>query len=216
MEGGHNPLIIISRRRKPPPTKAIFFSANQMSYCFSRLQRKAIVMRSLYILSFCSSIMPPAVVFLEEDSQLQEFYGRDDDGLPSGGENWDDELLTPGRMVYMGQGVSQFLPFDQPTPGLLYPKRRKKKKKKKATSPQLPPPPEPEPAPLSPAPIDWEDWEELCQFGPPPPPPAVPWEPEDWDAEIAASQWQPEDWEAEIAASQWQPEDWDAEIAASQ
>jgi hypothetical protein len=124
--------------------------------------------------------------------------------MASGGENWDEELLLPGRMVYVGQGVSQFTHFDEPAPGLLYPK----KKKKKRTTPQLPPPSAP--APLSPAPIDWSDWEELCQFGPPP----APWEPEDWEAEICPP-WQPEDWEAEISPP-WQPEDWDAEIAASQ
>jgi hypothetical protein len=158
--------------------------------------------------------MPPAVVFLEEDSQVQAFSRSADDEWPeaSGGENWDEELLVPGRMVYVGQGQAHYTFFDQPAPGLLYPKRRRKKKKKR-TSPQPPTPP----VALSPAPIDWEDWEELCQFSPPPPP-VMTWEPEDWDAEIAASQdrWEPEDWDAEIAASQWEPEDWDAEIAASQ
>jgi hypothetical protein len=161
--------------------------------------------------------MPPAVNFLEEDSQLYIFNRRDDDWPGAvGGENWDEELLVPGRMVYIGQGVSQFLPFDQPAPGMMFPKRRRNKKKKSRSTP--PPPPS-----LTPAPIDWSDWEELCQAAPPlPPAPPVPapppeiWEPEDWDAEIAASQWEPEDWDAEIAASQWEPEDWDAEIAASQ
>jgi hypothetical protein len=169
--------------------------------------------------------MPPAVIFVEDDFEVQS-YRRDED-WPSGGENWDEELLVPGRMVYVGQGQAQFLPFDQPDPGMIYPKRRGKKKKKKRTSPQPPPPP---PAPVTePAPIDWEDWEELCQAAPPAPLPTPSWEPEDWDAEIAASQWQPEDWEseitppwqpedwdAEIAVSQWEPEDWDAEISASQ
>jgi hypothetical protein len=155
--------------------------------------------------------MPPAVVFVEQDSQLQSYHRPTYDDWPTGGENWDEELLVPGRMVYIGQGVSQFLPFDQPHPGVMWPKRKKKKKK---TS--QPPPP-----PVTPAPIDWSDWEELCQAAPPVPAPPVPaplpsWEPEDWDAEIAASQWEPEDWDAEIAASQWEPEDWDAEIAASQ
>ena len=158
--------------------------------------------------------MPPAVVFIQDDSEIQQFREREMwEDLPTGGENWDEELLVPGRMVYIGQGVSQFLPFDQPAPGVLYPKRRKKKKK----GPSTPPPPPP--ATLTPAPIDWSDWEELCQAAPPvlpPPPPPEIWEPEDWDAEIAASQWEPEDWDAEIAASQWEPEDWDAEIAASQ
>jgi hypothetical protein len=173
-------------------------------------------MRSLYISSFLISTMPPAVVFIELDLEVQAFSRRDDDDWAGavGGENWDEELLVPGRMVYIGQGVSQFLPFDQPAPGMMFPKRKKKKKKKKKKgTPQPPPPP-----PVTPAPIDWEDWEELCQFSPVPSPPvpAEIWEPEDWDAEIAASQWEPEDWDAEIAASQWEPEDWDAEIAASQ
>jgi hypothetical protein len=116
------------------------------------------------------------------------------------GEDWDEELLVPaqGRMVYVGQGQSHFTHFHEPAPGMLYPKRRRKKKKKARSSLQPPPPPPPPAA--EPAPIDWSDWEELCQFGPPEPP--VPWEPEDWEAEIAASQWQPEDWDAEIAASQ--------------
>jgi hypothetical protein len=163
--------------------------------------------------------MPPAVIFLESDSQLHTFH-RPDEDWSTGGENWDEELLVPGRMVYIGQGQAQFFRIDEVDPGLMWPKRRKKKKKKKGTSPQ--PPPSPPPAP---APIDWGDWEELCQSAPPLPTPSpAPWEPEDWDAEIAASQWepeivppwQPEDWDAEIAASQWEPEDWDAEIAASQ
>jgi hypothetical protein len=154
--------------------------------------------------------MPPAVVFIEEDHQLQSYHQRqDDDDWPTGGENWDEELLIPGRMVYVGQGQSVFNRIDEPHPGMMWPKRRKKKK----TSPQPPPPP---PAPVTePAPIDWSDWEELCQFSPLPTP-LPSWEPEDWDAEIAASQWEPEDWDAEIAASQWEPEDWDAEISASQ
>jgi hypothetical protein len=172
--------------------------------------------------------MPPAVVFFEDPQAFHRPTYYDD--LPSGGENWDEELV-PGRMVYIGQGQAQFLRIDEVEPGMVWPKRRKKKKKKKGSSPQPPPPPAPSPA-LTPAPIDWGDWEELCQAAPPPPPPPVwefpyeelcqaapvptPWEPEDWDAEIAASQWEPEDWDAEIAASQWEPEDWDAEIAASQ
>jgi hypothetical protein len=158
--------------------------------------------------------MPPAVVFFE-DPEVQSFDRPDYDGWPmaTGGENWDEELLIPGRMVYIGQGQMQYTFLDEPAPGVLYPKRRRKKKKR--TSPQPPPP---APAPVSPAPIDWSDWEELCQAAPPVPPPPPPeiWEPEDWNAEIAASQWEPEDWDAEIAASQWEPEDWDAEIAASQ
>jgi hypothetical protein len=115
-------------------------------------------------------------VFVEDDSQLQIYHRPTYEDWPTGGENWDEELLVPGRMFYIGQGQSQFLPFDQPAPGVLYPKRKKKKKKR--TSPQ--PPPSPPPA-LTPAPIDWEDWEELCQFSPLPAPPVppTPWEPED-------------------------------------
>jgi hypothetical protein len=162
--------------------------------------------------------MPPAVVFLELDIELPVFRQREDDDWAgaTGGENWDEELI-PGRMVYVGQGQAQFVRIDEPDPGVLYPKRRRRKKKKRS-SPQPPPSPPPAPA-LTPAPIDWGDWEELCQAAPPAPlplPPLPPWEPEDWDAEIAASQWEPEDWDAEIAASQWEPEDWDAEISASQ
>jgi hypothetical protein len=153
--------------------------------------------------------MAPAVVFQESDWEIQEFHEREmiEDWPLTTGENWEEELLVPGRMVYVGQGESQFVHFHEPAPGLLYPKRRKKKKKKRTATPQLPPP---EPAPLSPAPIDWSDWEEICQFAPLPP----PWQPEDWEAEISPP-WQPEDWDAEIAASQAR-EDWDAEIAASQ
>jgi hypothetical protein len=156
--------------------------------------------------------MPPAVVFLEDDFEVQAFHEREineDRPVASGGENWDEELLVPsqGRMVYVGQGESQFTFFHEPAPGLLYPKRRKKKKKRTAT-PQLPPP---EPAPLSPAPIDWSDWEEICQSAPPPLPAPVG---EDWEAEIYPPSPR-EDWDAEISASQ-DREDWDAEIAASQ
>jgi hypothetical protein len=74
--------------------------------------------------------MPPAVVFIEEDSQIQQFRPTYDD-WPTGGENWDEELLIPGRMVYVGQGQSQFTCIDESHPGILYPKRKKKKKKKK-------------------------------------------------------------------------------------
>jgi hypothetical protein len=163
--------------------------------------------------------MPPAVVFLESD--LEAFHTPTYD-WPSPGENWDEEVV-PGRMVYVGQGQMMFLRIDEVDPGMVWPKRKPKKKKKGSTTS----PPSPAPAPASPAPIDWGDWEELCQAAPPAPPPPVwepedvqPWEPEDWDAEIAASQreaedaWQPEDWDAEIAASQWEPEDWDAELAS--
>jgi hypothetical protein len=186
-----------------------FFSQSDVPTVFERL-------RSLYRSSFHSGTMPPAVVFLELDIELPAFSRPDDeeDGAV-GGESWDEELLIPGRMVYVGQGQAQFVRMDEPDPGVMWPRRKKKKKKKKGThQPSLPPPPSPS---QSPAPIDWEDWEELCQAASPvPAPPAVPWEPEDWEAEIAASQWEPEDWEAEIAASQWEPEDWEAEIAASQ
>jgi hypothetical protein len=153
--------------------------------------------------------MPPAVVYIESDLEVHAFRQRQDDDWPTGGENWDEELLIPGRMVYVGHGQTQFLRINEVDPGMMWPKRRHKKKKKASSTP-----PAPAPVRLTPAPIDWEDWEELCQAAPPAPLP--PWEPEDWDAEIAASQWEPEDWDAEIAASQWEPEDWDAEIAASQ
>jgi hypothetical protein len=152
--------------------------------------------------------MPPAVVFIEEDFEIQAFDRRE---MPqqqlSTGEDWDSELLVPaqGRLLYVGQGQSQYTFFHQSTPGLLYPKRRKKKKR--TASPQPPPPP---PA-SEPAPIDWSDWEELCQTAPPTPP---PWQPEDWEAEICPPSPR-EDWDAEISASQ-DREDWDAEIAASQ
>jgi hypothetical protein len=164
--------------------------------------------------------MPPAVVYFESDFQVQAYHQRDE--WPTG-ENWDEELVVPGGLVYVGQGQTQFLRIDEVDPGMVWPKRRRRNRKK-GTSPPPPPPPEPALAP-SPAPIDWSDWEELCQAAPVPSPlpdplPSPAWEPEDWDAEIAASQWeaedvwQPEDWDAEIAASQWEPEDWDAELAS--
>jgi hypothetical protein len=111
----------------------------------------------------------------------------------AGAEDWDSELLVPaqGRLVYVGQGQCHYTYFHQPTPGLLWPKKKRKKKRKKAKS-QPPSAPEPAPAPApTPMPVDWEDWEEIC-------PPAPK---EDRDAEIAASQ-PKEDWDAEIAASQ--------------
>jgi hypothetical protein len=58
--------------------------------------------------------------------------------------------------------------FHEPTPGILWPK--KKKKKKKAT-------------PQPPAPSPGEDWEAEIS-----PPAAAFRQLEDWDAEIAASQ----------------------------
>jgi hypothetical protein len=223
----------------------ISLSFNESDFFFTqscvllfRASSKRLIRCFLYILSFQSGTMPPAVIFLESDYEVQ-IYHRPDDELP-GGENWDEELLVPGGMVYVGQGQMQFLRIDEVDPGLMWPKRRPKKKKKKKTKPQLHPSPAPPSPATEPAPIDWGDWEELCQAAPPlppsppvPAPPPAPWEPEDWDAEIAASQWEPEivppwepeDWDAEIAASQWepedvpppwQPEDWDAEIAASQ
>jgi hypothetical protein len=174
--------------------------------------------------------MPPAVVFVETDFQVQSYHHRDDeDDWPTSGESWDDELIEPGRLVYVGQGQSQFVRADEPHPGMLYPNRRKKRSKKKKSRTPQPQPPPPPPA-SSPAPIDWDDWEELCQEAPPvpapppspPSPPAEqseeeePSEPEDWEEEIAcyhaAFHHQPEDWEAEIAASQWQPEDWMSEL----
>ena len=110
-------------------------------------------------------------------------------------------------MLYVGQGQSQYTFFHQPTPGLLWPKKKRKKRGKKKARSSLQPPPALEPEP---APIDWDDWAELCQSTPPAPtfmgkdceleicPPSPR---EDWDAEIAASQ-DKEDWDAEIAASQ--------------
>jgi hypothetical protein len=187
--------------------------------------------------------MPPAVIYLESDLEaFQQYYQGHDDDLATGGENWDEEVVDPGGLVYLGQGQVQFLPFDFPEPGVIWPKRKKKKKKKKkGTSPPASPA-SPESAP-APAPIDWGDWEELCQTAPPPSlpepewqpetpwePEDLPWEPEDWDAELASqSEEDPEDWEEEIAiyqtalylredweaelASQWQPEDWESELS---
>jgi hypothetical protein len=149
--------------------------------------------------------MPPAVVYIESDLEVHAFRRRDDE-WPTGGENWDEELLVPGRMVYVGHGQTQFLRIDEVDPGMMWPKRKKKKKKKGSSTP----PPPPAPATLTPAPIDWEDWEELCQTAPPPLP-TPSWEPEDWESEISPP-WQPEDWEAEISPP-WQPEDWEAEIS---
>jgi hypothetical protein len=163
--------------------------------------------------------MPPAVVYLESDSEAFQQYHQQRDELPE--ENWEDELVEPGYMQYVGQGQMMFLRISEVEPGIVWPKRKKKKKKKKGTSPP-PSPASPEPAP-APAPIDWGDWEELCQAAPPPSPPEpdyqpeTPWEPEDWEEEIscyrAAYHHQPEDWDAEIAASQREPEDWESEIS---
>jgi hypothetical protein len=137
--------------------------------------------------------MSPADVFYEWEMPEEE------EPLAGGGEDWDEELLVPaqGRLLYVGQGQCHYTFFHQPTPGLLYPKRKKKRKrgKKKSTSLQFPPAPLPPPAP-----IDWGDWEEMCQG-------------EDWE-EICPPAPR-EDWDAEISASQ-DKEDWDAEIATSQ
>jgi hypothetical protein len=90
--------------------------------------------------------MPPAVVFVEEDSQVHSYRRDDDDDWP-GGESWEDKLIQPGRLVNVGQGQIVFTPFDMPHPGILYPKRRRKnKKKKKGTTTPPPPPPEPTPS----------------------------------------------------------------------
>jgi hypothetical protein len=165
--------------------------------------------------------MPPAVVFLELDIELPVLYRDEEDGAV-GGENWDDELIAPGRMVYVGQGQARFVRVDEPDPGLLFPRRKKKKKKKKKSHQ---PPAEPAPAPASPSPIDWGDWEEVCQFGPPTSPVPVwefpyeglsapvpaPWEPEDWEPEICPPSPR-EDWEPEICPpsprEDWMPELW--------
>jgi hypothetical protein len=153
--------------------------------------------------------MPPAVIFYDPYHEVPAYHRPTyDDELSTGGENWDDELVVPGRMIYVGQGQVQFLRIDEVDPGMMWPKRRKKKKKKASSTP--PPPPAPAPA-LTPAPIDWGDWEELCQFDPLPPLPTPSWEPEDWESEIVPP-WQPEDWESEISPP-WQPEDWEAEIS---
>jgi hypothetical protein len=129
--------------------------------------------------------MAPAEVFDEWESELMMPAQ-----LTPAVEDWDEELLVPaqGRLVYVGQGQCQYTYFHQPTPGLLWPKKKRKKKKAKSQPPSAS---APEPVPPAPAPVDWEDWEEIC-----PPAPR-----EDWDAEIAASQ-PKEDWDAEIAASQ--------------
>ena len=44
--------------------------------------------------------MPPAVVYLETDLEAFCQYHQRDDELPE--ENWEDELVDPGRMVYVG------------------------------------------------------------------------------------------------------------------
>jgi hypothetical protein len=97
--------------------------------------------------------MPPADVF--EEWEMDE--------LTPEVEDWDQELLVPaqGRLVYVGQGQCQYTFFHEPTPGLLYPKKKRKKKKGRSQ------PPEPAPEPVPPAPIDWEDWEEFCLPAPP-------------------------------------------------
>jgi hypothetical protein len=176
--------------------------------------------------------MPPAVVYHESDLEAFQQYHRDE--LPTG-ESWEEELVEPGYMQYVGQGQMMFLRISEVEPGIVWPKRKKKKKKKKSSS-SPPSPTVPESAP-APAPIDWGDWEELCQAAPPQSPPEpdylswepeevpwepeeVPWEPEDWDAELASQSetpWQPEDWEVEIAVFQtnlYLREDWETELAS--
>jgi hypothetical protein len=163
--------------------------------------------------------MPPAVVYLESDSEAFQTYYQRHDELP---ESWEDELVEPGRMVYVGQGQVQYLRIDEVDPGILWPKRKKKKKKKKKSSPPSPTA-SPVPAP-APAPIDWGDWEELCQAAPPPSEPDyLSWEPEDVPLEPEdvplEPDWEPEDWDAELASQSepsWEPEDWEAEIAVYQ
>jgi hypothetical protein len=183
-------------------------------------------------LSFLFGTMPPAVIYHETDLEAFQQYHRDE--LP---ESWEEELVEPGRMVYVGQGQVQYLRISEVHPGIVWPQRRRKKKKKKSSSPPSPPAPEPAPAP---APIDWGDWEELCQAAPPPEPdylswepeevplepedlplePEPDWEPEDWDAELASQSedpLEPEDWEEEIAIYQtalYLREDWEAELAS--
>jgi hypothetical protein len=51
-------------------------------------------------------------------------------------EDWDSELLVPaqGRLVYMGQGQCHYVHFHQPTPQLLWPKKKKKKARPSASS----------------------------------------------------------------------------------
>jgi hypothetical protein len=46
-------------------------------------------------------------------------------------DDWDKELLVPaqGRLVYVGQGQMYYTYFHEPTPGLLWPKKKRKKKK---------------------------------------------------------------------------------------
>ena len=86
---------------------------------------------------------------MEEDWEIPAVYEREmwgmteqremnhqplaDDG---GGEDWDTELLVPaqGRLVYVGQGQSQYTFFHQSSPGLQYPKKKKRKRNKKKKS----------------------------------------------------------------------------------
>jgi hypothetical protein len=71
--------------------------------------------------------MPPAVIYYETDYQIQAYHRPtyDDDCL--GGEIWDEELVDPGGLVYVGQGVSQFLRIYEVDPGMMWPKKKKKK-----------------------------------------------------------------------------------------
>ena len=114
---------------------------------------------------------------MEDDWEIPEQPPAEEWEMPqASGEDWDEELMVPaqGRLVHVGQGQMHYSYFQQPTPGLLWPKKKKRRKrgKKKASSSPQSPPPEPDPAPLPPAPIDWSDWEELCQSAPPTP---APW-----------------------------------------
>ena len=60
--------------------------------------------------------MPPAVIYLETDEQIQTYHHRPDDWT-SPGESWDEELVDPGCMVYIGQGQLQFLRINEVDPG---------------------------------------------------------------------------------------------------
>jgi hypothetical protein len=147
--------------------------------------------------------MPPAHVFLEDDWEIpqqpqdeeweiQAFDWREMAQPPTVvREDWDSELLVPaqGRLVYVGQGQSHFAHFHQPTPGLLWPKRKRKKRGKKKGTREPPPEPAPESAP---APIDWDDWDERCQTSP-------HWQPEDWELEISPP-WEPDDLRLPVGA----------------
>ena len=113
-----------------PQTKAIFFLANQVSYCF-RASSKRFIRCFLDLSSFQSGTMPPAVIYYQSDFEVQQQYHRPDDEDLPGGEIWDEELVDPGGLVYVGQGQAQYLRVNEVHPGMVWPKRKKKKKKKK-------------------------------------------------------------------------------------